>query len=278
MIRTADTDLDRDLAAIDAQEQRLYEGLRTSDVALLGRVLSDDATYVHSSAVAETKRENLIGQESGLFRHGTVVRVNGGTTVHGGLAHTSGAVEMVDSVRDTLLHLEQTLVWVREAAGWRLLLRQATTARTGAAAPVTTATRTPTTAPVPPGEMPDPAGAVAAAEERFRAAQAASDVVELDALLSDRLDRWVASTGAVETKAEYLGKVASGQHRYGRTRVVGGRTHVAGSGAVTIGVVDLPLLPPGGTPLTVRINEALVWALEDGHWRLVGRQATRQAL
>jgi uncharacterized protein DUF4440 len=113
-------------------EKRLYEGLEESSAEILSEVFSDDLVYVHSQGIAETKHENLVGQQSRFFWHGPVKRVGGETTVYGtDLATTVGPIEMVDYGHGPAytLHLHQTLVWANENGTWRLVLRVATKAR-----------------------------------------------------------------------------------------------------------------------------------------------------
>ncbi len=119
---------EEDLKTLERLEQRLYEGLGTSNADILGEVFSDDVVYMHSQGVAESKEDNLTGQRDGLFLHGKVVRRNGGTVVYGGMAVTSGLIDMIDLAHGPAytLHLEQTLVWGNEQGTWRLLVRMAT--------------------------------------------------------------------------------------------------------------------------------------------------------
>lgn len=116
------------IAQIEGQEKALYEALARSDGDLLEEIFSDDLVYIHSEGVADTKYENIIGQRDGFFKHGRVHRINGCTSVFGDIAVTVGAIEMIDLGHGPAndLHLEQTLVWVKETGAWRLLLRQAT--------------------------------------------------------------------------------------------------------------------------------------------------------
>ncbi len=120
------------IAQIEEREIALYEALARSDADLLGEIFSDDLVYIHSEGVADTKDENLIGQRDGFFKHGRVRRINGHTSVFGDMAVTVGAIEMIDLGHGPAndLHLEQSLVWVKENAVWRLLLRQATKSST----------------------------------------------------------------------------------------------------------------------------------------------------
>jgi hypothetical protein len=121
---------DDDLRILEEREKQLYAGLTASSAEILDDVMSESLTYVHSQGIAETKRENLIGQQSGLFRHGHIERRNGETRVYGDLAVTNGLIDMVDLAHGSAqtLHLEQTLIWIKEGGKWRLLSRSATKA------------------------------------------------------------------------------------------------------------------------------------------------------
>ncbi|MEW2544441.1 nuclear transport factor 2 family protein [Streptomyces sp. NPDC047002] len=119
---------------------------------------------------------------------------------------------------------------------------------------------------------------VRAREDAFFLAQTESDVAALDEIMSDRLTRFVHTTGLVETKGQYLEGVAAGRHAHGAITRIAGQTRVLGTGAVTIGVLDMVARPPGVPAFTMRIHHVLVWEREDSGWRLTTRQATRQPL
>jgi len=111
-------------------EEALYTGLTNSDADALGKIMSEELVYVHSQGIAETKFENLTGQRSGLYVHGPIAQRGGRTKIFGDVAVTSGVIDMVDLAHGPkiTLHLQETLVWTKEADGWRLLLRHATRA------------------------------------------------------------------------------------------------------------------------------------------------------
>lgn len=114
-------------------------------------------------------------------------------------------------------------------------------------------------------------------EAEFYAAQSASDVARLDVIMSDRL-RFVHTTGLVDDKAAYLEAVRTGKYTHGEISRLQGQTRVFEGCAVTVGVIDMVSKPRGGTPVTMRINQVLVWELAETGWRLRVRQATRQPL
>ncbi len=120
--------MNEDAKIIAEREKALYAALSTSDADALADIMSDDVTYVHSTGIAETKQENLAGQRSGVHKHGPITRLHGKTQISGDLALTRGVIDMVDTAHGTpfTLRLCESLVWLREAGTWRLLLRHPT--------------------------------------------------------------------------------------------------------------------------------------------------------
>jgi ketosteroid isomerase-like protein len=117
-----------DATIIAEREKALYAALTASDADALADVLSDDVTYIHSTGIAETKQENMAGQRNGVHKHGPIKRLHGKTQISGDLAVTRGVIDMVDTAHGApfTLRLCESLVWIREAGTWRLLLRHAT--------------------------------------------------------------------------------------------------------------------------------------------------------
>ena len=113
---------------IAERENQLYAALTASDYKALGDIFSDDVTYIHSTAIAETKAENLAGQRTGVHKHGPIAPLNKRTRVFGDIAVTRGVIDMVDTAHITpfTIRLQETLVWIKEGDIWRLLVRQAT--------------------------------------------------------------------------------------------------------------------------------------------------------
>jgi ketosteroid isomerase-like protein len=120
--------MNEDAKRIAEREQALYAGLTASDADALAEVFSDDLTYIHSTSVAETKAENLAGQRHGVHKHGRITPLDKRTRVFGDVAVTRGMIDMVDTAHGApyTIRLQETLVWVKEAGTWRLLVRQAT--------------------------------------------------------------------------------------------------------------------------------------------------------
>lgn len=121
--------------------------------------------------------------------------------------------------------------------------------------------------------QPRPAAADFVALTRARiAADFKADRAALDTLLSDHLS-YGRSSGVLDDKKAVLAEVGPGgpysldsltgdslvARRYGNVGVVNGIMHVK--------------LKAQPAPYRIRFTD--VWALEDGHWRLVSFQATR---
>lgn len=114
---------------IAALEQRLYRAQVAGSAADIDPMLSADLRYLHSTGVAETRREYLQGVVDHLYEYGEIrshgVRLN----VSEDLAIQDGIVDMTVSAKGApkkLIHLLFCLVWRREGASWKLLYRQAT--------------------------------------------------------------------------------------------------------------------------------------------------------
>ena len=118
-----------DRADIAAAERALYRAMISQDLAALDAVLADDAVYIHSTAVGESKQGYLDGVRDGLYEYGSIDSDDVSVRYCGDVAIQTGTVRMTVSARDqpkTPIALLFTLVWKWEAQGWRLWQRQAT--------------------------------------------------------------------------------------------------------------------------------------------------------
>ena len=116
-------------AQIGTLEQKLYRAQVASSVADIEPLRSADLRYLHSTGVAETRREYLAGVANRLYEYGTIESRDVRLNISEDLAIQDGLVDMTVSAhgaRKTLIHLLFCLVWRREGAQWRLLYRQAT--------------------------------------------------------------------------------------------------------------------------------------------------------
>jgi ketosteroid isomerase-like protein len=118
-----------DRADIAAAERALYRAMIAQDLAALDAILADDAVYIHSTAVAESKQGYLDGVRDGLYEYGSINSDAVSVRYCGDVAIQTGTVRMSVGARGaakTPIALLFTLVWKREAQGWRLWQRQAT--------------------------------------------------------------------------------------------------------------------------------------------------------
>ena len=118
-----------DRADIPTVERALYRAMIARDLAALEAILADDAVYIHSTAVGENKQGYLDGVRDGLYEYGSIESDDVSVRYCGDVAIQTGTVRMTVSARGeakTPIALLFTLVWKREARGWRLWQRQAT--------------------------------------------------------------------------------------------------------------------------------------------------------
>ena len=106
------------LAAMDAYKNAMIH----KDRAALDKLLSDDLTYVHSSAKYENKADVLkltSVTENIIFFPDTTVRI------HGKIALVTGKADFVHSTTN-ISHIHVLHVWEKGAQGWQMIARQAT--------------------------------------------------------------------------------------------------------------------------------------------------------
>jgi ketosteroid isomerase-like protein len=108
---------------------RLYAAMLAHDIPALDALLTDDCVYVHSTGLAETKAAFLDGVRTGLYEYERVRPVSEMIQESGDLAVVYTTLDFVGGPRgqpNAPTTLITTLVWRREAGGWRLTIRQAT--------------------------------------------------------------------------------------------------------------------------------------------------------
>ena len=116
-------------APVEAAVRALYSAMLAHDLPALDGLLADDLVYVHSTGLAETKREFLDGVRDGLYEYERVRPVSESIHVSGDMASVYTTLDFMGGERGRPhppVTLITTLVWVRQAGIWRMLLRQAT--------------------------------------------------------------------------------------------------------------------------------------------------------
>lgn len=114
------------------------------------------------------------------------------------------------------------------------------------------------------------------AEMAFADALKKNDFAALERLLSNDLV-YTHSSGLVETKAEYIAKLKSGEQKYSTMDYSNIKARVYGGDA---GVLNARIAMTGATK-NVPFNNTLlvihIWIKQGGRWQLVAHQTTRMA-
>ena len=113
------SDADDVLAAEDERYAAMVEG----DLEALDRLCADEVSYAHSSGVRDTKQEYFAKVRSGYYDYHRIDHPVERVEVLGDTAIVVGRMTAdlsVDGTRKTIDNLALA-VWVRTAAGWRLL-------------------------------------------------------------------------------------------------------------------------------------------------------------
>ena len=117
-----------DFSIIAERENALYVALTASDADALGDILSDDVTDIHSTSIAQTRKEQFAGQRHGVHKHDAIATIERRTRMFGNIAVTRGVIDMVDTAagQPFTMCLRETLGWIKEGEVWRLPARLAT--------------------------------------------------------------------------------------------------------------------------------------------------------
>ena len=121
---------------------------------------------------------------------------------------------------------------------------------------------------------PDAADVHDAEDARYRAMLDA-DLDTLDRLCAEELS-YAHSSGARDTKAEYVEKVRSGYYVYHRVDHPVERVEVVGDAAIVVGRMTADL-DSGGVRKTIDNLALAVWTRDGGRWRLRFHQGTPTA-
>ena len=118
-----------------------------------------------------------------------------------------------------------------------------------------------------------PEDEIRGAEKNWAAAVMKQDYTALAGILSDELI-YAHSTGVVETKGEYLGKMKAGGQRYDLIDHVSLTVRVFGDAAVAHARVRMKGQNKG-EPFDNQLMMMHFWVKQGGRWRLVAHQTTR---
>ena len=118
-----------DQQVLQAEKDR-FAAMIKGDMAALERLLADDLTYTHSSALFESKAEFIKSVTSGKIDYVSIVpsesdwkvRVSGNTAIVNGVA----AVNVIDTGKDLKFKLRYTTVHTNRGGQWQLQAWQST--------------------------------------------------------------------------------------------------------------------------------------------------------
>jgi hypothetical protein len=119
---------------------------------------------------------------------------------------------------------------------------------------------------------PEDVRAVLAAEDRRYRAMLDADLATLDEVCADELS-YAHSSGARDTKSEYLGKVRSRYYVYLRIDHPVERVEVVGDTAIVVGRMTADL-EVEGVRKTIDNLALAVWTRASGQWRLLAYAPT----
>ena len=112
-----------DEKAVLAAEKQYIAGMVKSDPTSVAKVLGDDLIYVHSGALMETKADVLKGI-TGVVKYTAIDVKSTKVRQYGNTVITSH--EMVFTTPKASNRIYVSMVWVKGAAGWQMVQRQAT--------------------------------------------------------------------------------------------------------------------------------------------------------
>jgi ketosteroid isomerase-like protein len=111
------------------------------------------------------------------------------------------------------------------------------------------------------------------AVQRLVAAMVSGDRNELNASVSDHLS-YGHSGGHVEGKEEFVEKIASGKSDFVTIDIKDQTIHIYGKSAIVRHALEAAT-NDNGKPANVKLQVLLVFAKENGEWKLLARQAVK---
>lgn len=114
---------------LQAEKDR-FAAMVKGDRSALEKLLADDLTYTHSTALLETKEQFIKSVTSGNIDYVSIVpsetdskvRVNGNTAIVNGVA----AVNVIDTGKDRKIRIRYTTVYTNRGGAWLLQAWQST--------------------------------------------------------------------------------------------------------------------------------------------------------
>lgn len=113
-----------DEKAVLAAEKQYADAMVGGDAATLQKLLAEDLSYTHSSALMESKADVLKGITSGKTKYKAIEFKTSQVRQYGDTIITNH--NMVFAQPDKVNNVYVTMVWIRQGGGWQLVQRQAT--------------------------------------------------------------------------------------------------------------------------------------------------------
>jgi ketosteroid isomerase-like protein len=111
------------------------------------------------------------------------------------------------------------------------------------------------------------------ADKAWAAAVLAKDFAKLDAMLTPNLI-YAHSTGVIDDKAAYLGKMKAGKQTYKGIEFGAMAVRMHGAAAITHGTLRMHGVNANG-PFDDRVMTIHMWVKSGGSWKLAGHQTTK---
>ncbi|HTX16572.1 MAG TPA: nuclear transport factor 2 family protein [Candidatus Baltobacteraceae bacterium] len=130
--------------------------------------------------------------------------------------------------------------------------------------------------PHPQGKLTE--AQVLALQRKFQAASVAADLPALSTLMADNAT-FIHGNGVVQTKAEYINALTSGQMKLTAYNLKESKVTFFKDGALVVAVTDVGLAPPrngarGTPPRTLHLRVSTVWLRKLDGWQLILNQGT----
>jgi ketosteroid isomerase-like protein len=109
-------------------DDRRFEAMRREDWAALDAALSDDLTYVHSTARLESKAEHIANLRAGKPHYRGIAPRERGVRVNGDVGLVNGVSEMrvERDGKEQRFTVRYLAVYAKVGAAWRLIAWQST--------------------------------------------------------------------------------------------------------------------------------------------------------
>ena len=113
---------------INEAESRRFRAMLEGDAVALGRLLSDDLTYIHGDGRVDTKAGLISAIQSGELKYGSITPGDAKLRLYGSTAVIMGEVSMKVRNRgqDLDVRLRYTDVYVKRQGQWQMVAWQST--------------------------------------------------------------------------------------------------------------------------------------------------------